>query len=698
MQVLQLYIEGQQIELFDDESVKMTQSIKDVRDIAKVFTEFTKTFTVPASKENNKVFVHYYNPDIVGGFDARKKKSAEITLNYAPFKKGKIKLDSIEMKSNKPYSYKITFFGNTIQLKDLLGEDKLSDIEELDNNLSSGELLLNFPTYNSSMIYNGMRRDPSSNDFIVPLITHTQRLFYDSIDVTPNIGNLFYTIARVTGVEFNNLKPAIRVHRIIEEIENKYNLTFSTDFFNSTQTDYYMLFMWLHRKKGALTSGDSSQRYPNTVDVLQPPGIDNTEDLINRGSVIEVTQDAVDNLSDCDINLTRTGSGAYALKILRNDVVIYSENEIDQTLKSVNHIAFDGGFKAGDYKIVIEVLENQSVSFSNIEFTYTNNDAVTDTFDLSTTFTANSEFEFKISDQIPEMKVIDFLTGIFKMFNLVAYVDDNDVIVVKPLDDYYADSDVVVYDISEYVDVEQTTTSPSLPFKEIHFGYKDTDTVLAKNHKQFFNEDWGEAEYDGSENDATIDNNIYGGIYKVEVPFHHAKYEHLINLGSNLPVDIQYGYFVDDNFDAYFGKPLLFYPIYDTSAQQFSLVEVEADESYSIVNNFVANTTPFNIPSNTLEKDYTTAADSLHFSSYPSEWDGESNYEDTLFKKYYRNYIRDIFEPINRMIKIKAYLPIKILQKLKMNDRIVINDRQHRINKITSNLKTGESQIELLND
>jgi len=125
---------------------------------------------------------------------------------------------------------------------------------------------------------------------------------------------------------------------------------------------------------------------------------------------------------------------------------------------------------------------------------------------------------------------------------------------------------------------------------------------------------------------------------------------------------------------------------------------VEADESYSIVNNFVANTTPFNIPSNTLEKDYTTAADSLHFSSYPSEWDGESNYEDTLFKKYYRNYIRDIFEPINRMIKIKAYLPIKILQKLKMNDRIVINDRQHRINKITSNLKTGESQIELLND
>ena len=80
--------------MFKDESNSnyITQSIKNVKDIAKIFTEFTKTFTLPASKTNNKIFKHYYNYDIVGGFDARIKKSATLELNHLPFKKGKIKI------------------------------------------------------------------------------------------------------------------------------------------------------------------------------------------------------------------------------------------------------------------------------------------------------------------------------------------------------------------------------------------------------------------------------------------------------------------------------------------------------------------------------------------------------------------------------------------------------------------------------
>ena len=53
--------------------VSLTQTIQNVKDIAKVFTEFTQTFSVPASSVNNKIFKHYYNFDISGGFDARNK-------------------------------------------------------------------------------------------------------------------------------------------------------------------------------------------------------------------------------------------------------------------------------------------------------------------------------------------------------------------------------------------------------------------------------------------------------------------------------------------------------------------------------------------------------------------------------------------------------------------------------------------------
>ena len=77
---LQLYIEGQQVELHDNESVTLTQSLQDVLDLQKIFTDFSRTFNVPASKVNNKIFKHFYNPSI-RVFDARSKKESELYLN-----------------------------------------------------------------------------------------------------------------------------------------------------------------------------------------------------------------------------------------------------------------------------------------------------------------------------------------------------------------------------------------------------------------------------------------------------------------------------------------------------------------------------------------------------------------------------------------------------------------------------------------
>ena len=54
MQKLQLYIQDTRVDLFKDESVSITQSIQNVKDIAKIFTEFSKTFTLPASKQTIK--------------------------------------------------------------------------------------------------------------------------------------------------------------------------------------------------------------------------------------------------------------------------------------------------------------------------------------------------------------------------------------------------------------------------------------------------------------------------------------------------------------------------------------------------------------------------------------------------------------------------------------------------------------------
>ena len=70
-----------------------------------------------------------------------------------------------------------------------------------------------------------------------------------------------------------------------------------------------------------------------------------------------------------------------------------------------------------------------------------------DVFDTGS-YVAPAAFEFNITSQIPDIKVIDFLTGLFKMFNLVAYLDNSGIVVVKTLDNFYTGGNN--YDISSF--------------------------------------------------------------------------------------------------------------------------------------------------------------------------------------------------------------------------------------------------------
>ena len=68
MNYVQLYvIEGNthsQVELFDFEGIELVQQIQDVKNLSTVFSDFTKSFLVPASNQNNIIFKHFYNTNV----------------------------------------------------------------------------------------------------------------------------------------------------------------------------------------------------------------------------------------------------------------------------------------------------------------------------------------------------------------------------------------------------------------------------------------------------------------------------------------------------------------------------------------------------------------------------------------------------------------------------------------------------------
>ena len=138
MRQIVLYIKDkdnvyQQAEMFSDETISITSKIQDVKEPDKIFTDFTRSFTMPASKENNKILQHWYNSNIQDGFDYRIKKDAILEVDYSPFKRGKIQLKKVVLKDGLPFSYSVVFYGNTVNLKDLMTDDELQQLDYLDN-------------------------------------------------------------------------------------------------------------------------------------------------------------------------------------------------------------------------------------------------------------------------------------------------------------------------------------------------------------------------------------------------------------------------------------------------------------------------------------------------------------------------------------------------------------------------------------
>ena len=671
MQNIELYIEGKRLDLFGDESVSLTQTIKNAKSPDSVFTSFTQTFNVPASKSNNLIFKHYYNFDINNGFDARTKKSSTIELNSFPFKEGKIKLEGVTLKENVAYAYKLTFFGNTVDLKDLLGEDKLNQLVSL-NSLSLD--------YKSDEIKSRLQADPTSNNIITPLITsgasgRTSRLYYDSAGHgnTPT-GNLDFQNGHPEhGVLWTDLKFALRVSKVIEAIQTQYSLTFSNDFFNSTNLPYYSLFMWLHRKKGDVESG-SAAAFVNTIDGWAVAS-DVKSEMINT-STFRINND--DNVNSLVLKLSRSLTNSYDVSVKRDGQVIFTRSSITTSFEQVVLTNFIN--VGSEYTVTINY--DSQVIFNSVAWEYeydTQGGVETDIFATST-YVAPAAFEFTITSQIPDIKVIDFLTGIFKMFNLVAYLDDSGTVIVKTLDEFYTNG--ISYDISDYIDVKTSTVNVALPYKEIVFDYKDNKTFLAAIHTQLFSYTWAKEDFTGGEN-------LDGGIYKVELPFGHFKFEKLLDADDGSDTEIQWGYCVDDNQEAYIGAPFLFYAVNVSSGNTISFRS-------SLTTHDVISS--YNVPSNSLALSAATSKDNINFKNELNEYTGNSDFTDTLFEKYYKNYITSIFNSKNRLTKVTAFLPLKILLNFTLADRFDINGRRYKINSINTNLKTGKSDIELLNE
>lgn len=701
MRRLQLYIGTERVDLFKDETVSLTQTIQNVKDIKKIFTEFTQTFSVPASKTNNIIFKHYYNFNISNGYDARIKQNATLELNDLPFKIGKIRLDGVDLKNNLAHTYRITFFGNTVDLKDILSNSQLSSLTGL-------------AAYNQVYSYTAVKAAiqnyaaGSNNNILVPLITHTDRMFYNSTDdvdtnIYTNVYSSSFSAFADNGINWNQFKYAIRVQTIIDAIQsqgyaNGQTITFSNDFFNDQNNlKFNNLFLWLHRKKGSVEGIEQVSLNFTQLNQLNsgnctPLGQCNNDLATASNGLLAV--DAGSQYSfNLSLSITPPSGVTYSVR------VVSSNGDIRTGGANGTTTTFSNFSNNQTYSIELDTASPATFAANSIVWTLTwqfiggtgQGSAGSIQYFNPTAFSTTADVDFNINSQIPKMSIIDFLTGLFQMFNLTAYVDESGTIVVRTLDSYYSSSISAAINIDQYLDTTKSVVDVALPFNKVNFKYKGLGTFLAKQYEQLSNSGWGSEIYtlDGDIFDAPTDS------YNIELPFEHVMYERLYNMTGAASTTIQYGYFVDDNREAYFGEPLLFYPIRQTGATRIAFRNTNPNAKSFISNYF--------IPSNSLALSPLTSKTNIHFRPMINEYlanelgDTANDFTDTLFKTNYEAYIQDVFNLQRRLTKVTAFLPYKIFSSLQLNNKIQLGQNDYRINSIKTNLTNGKTEFELLN-
>ena len=711
MQQVQLYIGSERVELFKDETISLKQSIQDVKDVSKVFIDFTKTFAIPASKTNSKIFKHYYNFNIDGGFDARLKTSGTIQLNGVDFKKGKIKLEGVDLKDNKPHTYRVTFFGNLVNLKDLIGEDLLSDLSWLDSfskEYSTVSVKDNLQGNNTDFTVDGITYQ---NVIKTSLISCVNRLYYKSVDSPVVDGNLqYHNGAHDHGVYWKDLKYSIAVYVIVKAIEEKYGITFSNDFFDYSTTEYSSLMMLMHRKKGEAEASYSTgvilyDTFLYNMNTSSPPLMAAATVSSNTYTISSVsdgfTTDGIWGVGGGTTNVSYGYSITFdpADNSIPYNAYLYftpdggSITLVDERLGITNSNSFtnsgSGGVLNGKYTVKFSAQESLDFNAGDVVMsaaivssgTTLPPCSVCSSRSNNTTISIEERFDWLPSQQLPKMKVLDFLSGLWKIWNLTAYVQNDGIIKVQKLDDFYSNG--VDYDISKYIDVNSSSVNFALPYKQINFKFKGRKTLLAAKFEQLENKEFATLEYKGED-----PNKWVGKEYKVELPFEKMVYERLVDEETLAIKDIMYGFFVDDNQEPYIGSPLLHY----TSLQDPTSISFrDTTVTHSPI------TTPIFMPSNQVEFQNNTSQNSINFSSERNEWNYIPN-ENSLFEENYKEYIKDIFNEKRRITKVKAFLPLRILLKYSLADRFIIAGNKYKINSITTNLQTGESDLELLNE
>lgn len=209
------------VDLYDDIPYSLNYAIADIREPDKRNSSFSKTITVPGSKNNNDTFAHIFEVNIDCNFNPNKKTPCTLYVDEMPVMVGYLQLLKVNKLLEGKIEYELAIRGNVGNIFQSWGDRYLTDLD--------------FSAFDHT--YNKTNQEASWS------ATVGSGYVYPMID---------YGVTNGLTFDVNNFYPAMYVKQYIDTMFSFAGYTYSSNFFN---TDFFKRLIIPYNQTNLLLSG-----------------------------------------------------------------------------------------------------------------------------------------------------------------------------------------------------------------------------------------------------------------------------------------------------------------------------------------------------------------------------------------------------------------------------------------------------------
>ena len=539
--IFKLVANGEILDLFADEEIKLSDNVTGLFDLGVIPSDFTRQISLPGTKKNNAFFEHCYDISVFSPdtFATNIKVPCYLDFDGIYLSQGYLQLNKVNVLANKFIdSYEVTIFGAVSSFAKTVTNTFLTQLTTLNQ-------------YNHTASYNNITASWSGSlfngDIVYPLADYGS-----GYQFTSGQQELFGMDDENGALGVLNFKPAIRMKKVWDAIFDYAGYTYTGSFFDEPYlNDVYLVcnnslkypeFSGIDLegygkiKVGAVSGSGMTDKVLTADTFTTLPWynvLSDPQNFYNKGAYEVKERTNLSGILNININVScsvnnmpgtlsangtwqmrmiETGSSTpYSLRAIQSYIFFFDQlqnsrsGKIDTTYELQTQFLMDD-IPPGNYYFQIKQRPNSSVDVAPL-VTLDPKGTTKSYLQITEVKQAADGRIMDIMNNMPfgttGIKLIDFIKGIQKKFNLVIYPSKTvrNEFIVETFNNWYKAGEV--RNFNKYINLDEkieVIPANNLAVNELNFGDTLDQDYISQQFSKGANREYGKTYYVDTQN------------------------------------------------------------------------------------------------------------------------------------------------------------------------------------------------------